>query len=235
MLLSSRSRVCWLRALPTSRLCSSNSYYSLLGVGNNATKAEIKSAFVHLSKKHHPDLNPPSRSEDAHKKFRAINEAYSTLIDPAKRSAYDQQLHRSTQPHFTGASGGMDNGRFGFYKYNAQANAYMYARAYNYYDLNEAEWEELYRKSGAFRPRKSHFSVVRMLLLLMVTGAVLHTARFYFVHRNHQLRSQETAKRNQEIYEAVRERGKTNTVQKQLKTLAHDSKSRTRQSDSKLP
>lgn len=227
--------LCWWRALPTSgffRLCSSSNYYSILGVGNDATKAEIKSAFLNLSKKHHPDLNPPSRSKHAHKKFRAINEAYSTLIDPAKRSVYDQQLRRVTQPHYTGA--GMDNDRFGFYKYNAKANAYTYARAYKYYDFNDAEWEELYKKSGAFRPRRSHFGVVKMLILFMVAGTILHTTRFYFIHKNHQLKSQETTERNQAIYEAVRERGKTNTVQKQLERLAHDSKkSRTKQTDSK--
>lgn len=232
LLLFSSSGVSRFRALPLNgffRLCSGSSYYSLLGLSSNATKAEIKSAFLHLSKKHHPDLNPPNKSEDAHKKFRAISEAYSTLIDPAKRCLYDQQLLRSTRPHFTG--GAVDDDKFGFYKYNAQANAYMYARAYNYYDLNETQWEELYKNSGAFRPQKRHLGVVKMLILLMVVGTVLHTTRFYFIHKNHQQKVEETTKKNQAIYEEVREKGRNNTVHKQLETLAQNSKSKT---DSKV-
>lgn len=204
------------------RSCSSSTYYNLLGVRSDATKAEIKSAFLQLSKKHHPDLNP-SRAEDAHKKFKAISEAYSTLIDPAKRSLYDQQLFRSI-PHFTGT---VDDSKFGFYKYDPRANAYKYARAYNYYDYSEAQWEELKRRSGAVREQRSHYGVVKMLLLFMVVGTVLHTTRLYFIHKNHQQKSQETTRRNQEIYAAVREKGRTNVVPEQLKKMAQDSKSGT--------
>lgn len=220
------------------RFYSSTNYYSLLGVSNTATKAEIKSAFLKLSKKHHPDLHPASSAQQAHHKFKEITEAYSTLMDPAKRSAYDQQLYGTPHhPHFTGTASTVDEERFGFYKYNPRANAYTYARAYNYHNLNEAQWKELYRRSGAVRAQKAdHFKVVRYLLLFMVTGTVLHVVRFHFVRKNHQLKSEETTRRNQEVYEAVRERGRNSSRRTQLDRLRQDhanSKFRTKRESAK--
>ena len=192
------------------------SYYNLLGLSKNATRVEIKSAFLTLSKLHHPDLNPASASEEANKKFREINEAYSVLIDPAKRSIYDQQTFGSTShPHFTSAPSDFNGKR---YKYH-QANAYTYARTFEYYDMSESEWEELYKKSGAGPAIKNHYRVVKLLLVLMVSGTLLHSCRIYYTHRNHQKKSYEESKRNQEIYEAVRERARKSTLKQQMDRL----------------
>ncbi len=202
------------------RLCSSQSHYKTLEVGRNATKAEIKSAFLTLSKKHHPDRHPASESKDAHKNFREINEAYSVLIDPAKRSIYDQKFFGGASgPHFTSHPSTEDNKFGGFYQYNPRTNAYTYARAYKYYDLSEAEWEELHKRSGGFSPRKSNFKILRLLVLLMVSGTVLHSVRIYYSHRNYQRTSLEDSLRNEALYEAVRERGRNSTLQQQLDRL----------------
>jgi len=63
-------------------------YYSILGVDENATPSQIKSAYRKLARKHHPDLNP--NDQDATKTFQAINEANEVLSDPVKRRLYDQ-------------------------------------------------------------------------------------------------------------------------------------------------
>lgn len=62
-------------------------YYKTLGVGKNATKEEIKSAYKRLAKQYHPDLN---KSHDAAEKFKEVNEAAAVLGDDQKRAQYDQ-------------------------------------------------------------------------------------------------------------------------------------------------
>ncbi|QDY83679.1 J domain-containing protein [Paenibacillus polymyxa] len=74
-------------------------YYELLGVGRDASEAEIKKAYRKLAKQYHPDTN--QGSEEATRKFKLIHEAYNTLRDEALRQAYDAELIRKA----TGTSG----------------------------------------------------------------------------------------------------------------------------------
>jgi curved DNA-binding protein len=62
-------------------------YYEALGVKPDATDAQIKSAYRRLARKYHPDVSKESGAED---KFKAINEAYEALREPARRKSYDQ-------------------------------------------------------------------------------------------------------------------------------------------------
>jgi len=53
-------------------------YYSVLGVGANATVKDIKQAFKKKALKLHPDVN---KAPDAQQKFMACKEAYEVLSD----------------------------------------------------------------------------------------------------------------------------------------------------------
>ena len=64
-------------------------YYTILGVGREASKEDIKRAYRRLAKKYHPDLNKDNAKE-AEKKFKEISEAYEVLSDPQKKMNYDR-------------------------------------------------------------------------------------------------------------------------------------------------
>lgn len=69
-------------------------YYKILGVEKTATSEDIKKKYKELAIKYHPDKNP---SKDAIEKFKMINEAYTTLIDPYKRGRYDAMYERERE------------------------------------------------------------------------------------------------------------------------------------------
>ena len=79
-------------------------YYEVLGLGKNATDAEIKSAYRKLAKKYHPDLNPGDK--EAEEKFKEVNEANDVLSDPQKRQRYDQFGFAGVDPNYAAANGG---------------------------------------------------------------------------------------------------------------------------------
>ena len=61
-------------------------HYQVLGVGRDATTAEIDRAFRKLAKQLHPDV-PGGNAED----FKRLSEAHIILRDPSKRGLYDLQ------------------------------------------------------------------------------------------------------------------------------------------------
>jgi molecular chaperone DnaJ len=66
-------------------------YYEILGIARGAAPGEIKSAYRKMALKYHPDKNPGNK--DSEEKFKSAAEAYSVLIDPEKKSIYDQFGH----------------------------------------------------------------------------------------------------------------------------------------------
>ncbi|RHZ35635.1 DnaJ C-terminal domain-containing protein [endosymbiont GvMRE of Glomus versiforme] len=66
-------------------------YYDTLGVSENVSEEEIKSAYNKLTLKWHPDMHDsPEKKAEAEKKMQEINEAYEVLGNSKKRQHYDQ-------------------------------------------------------------------------------------------------------------------------------------------------
>jgi molecular chaperone DnaJ len=63
-------------------------YYKTLGVGKNASEAEIKKAYRKLARKYHPDTN--AGDKQAEERFKEISQAHDILSDPDKRKTYDR-------------------------------------------------------------------------------------------------------------------------------------------------
>jgi molecular chaperone DnaJ len=53
--------------------------YAVLGLSNNATKDEVKSAYRKLAKQYHPDVNKDPGAEE---KFKEVSKAYEDIINP---------------------------------------------------------------------------------------------------------------------------------------------------------
>jgi DnaJ-class molecular chaperone len=91
--------------------------YEILGVKNDATAAQIKSAYLKLAKKHHPDLNPGDKR--AEERFKAISAAHDLLSDAEKRARYDRgeidatgQERAQERKFYRGFAEGAQGGRY---------------------------------------------------------------------------------------------------------------------------
>jgi DnaJ-class molecular chaperone len=67
-------------------------HYAALGLGADATLADIKKAFRQKASSYHPDRNTAA---EAPARFRAVQAAYEVLSDEARRQAYDDNRRRN--------------------------------------------------------------------------------------------------------------------------------------------
>ncbi|ALH22957.1 chaperone protein DnaJ [Chrysochromulina ericina virus CeV-01B] len=69
---------------------NNETYYSILGVEQNASQEDIKRAYRKLSLNLHPDRNKGDIQKE--EQYKKINSAYNTLSDPNERAQYDTNI-----------------------------------------------------------------------------------------------------------------------------------------------
>ena len=75
----------------------------MLGVSPNASAREITKAYRELAARYHPDKHQDNELQDlAQEKLAELNQAFSTLSDPARRAAYDAK--RNSGQSYSSAS-----------------------------------------------------------------------------------------------------------------------------------
>ena len=203
-------------------------HYQVLGVRKNATRTEIKSAFVTLSKKYHPDSNPEQNQQSAHinsRAFVAVCEAYQTLSSPKRRARYDSELsiaepyRTQYEQRFYRRSGASKSAQqpftsdgYGTYSTGGGHTSHQY---YNY-DERDVDWE-LYRQSIK---RSNHSRVLYMLLALTFAVPTFFMFRVNSnYHKYYQPAALLESQRNTAAYMAVRDRARNTSVQEQLDLL----------------
>ena len=97
-------------------MAAKRDYYEVLGVGRNASAAEIKKAYRKLAKKYHPDTNP--NDKQAEEKFKEVSEAYDVLGDEEKRKMYDQFGHAAFSEGGAGNYGYSQNNGNGYREFH---------------------------------------------------------------------------------------------------------------------
>jgi len=107
---------------------STKSHYEVLGVKEDADQKEIRAAYITLSKKVHPDVNPGAgASKQHHQEFISITESYKTLVDPIKRKQYDSQQKRVPVYPPSSPPGSP-------YNKNSYTHSSSYRSAYNFHE-----------------------------------------------------------------------------------------------------
>lgn len=92
--------------------------YKVLGLGRDASEADIRRAFRRLAKELHPDVSPGDKA--GVERFKKVSAAYEILGDPEKRARFDRgEIDAAGEPRRThrqwagGAGAGGPGGGFG--------------------------------------------------------------------------------------------------------------------------
>jgi molecular chaperone DnaJ len=99
--------------MPPQREWFEKDYYRVLGVSDNASQKDIKSAYRKLSRQYHPDANPGDKA--AEERFKEVSAAYDVVGDPEKRKEYDEVRKLGPMGGMFGGSGGTTSTGGGFH------------------------------------------------------------------------------------------------------------------------
>ncbi|XP_046383062.1 dnaJ homolog subfamily C member 4-like [Ischnura elegans] len=208
-------RLCWrsehvelyfnaLRSIRSSgtRLSSKN-HYEILQVKRDCTAKEVRDAFIKLSKEMHPDKN---RNDPLnHQRFVKLNEAYSVLSRPQKRSAYDLTLRNEQYIHRTNST-------------PTKPTTTVYTDPYEYYNLRRPG-QDGQREDGKEHQRMSKSWIVFLCIIFASAGVGLQVLAIRESLTFSRERLDKVSEENSRILADVRRRASENGFEKQLKIM----------------
>lgn len=173
-------------------------YYKILGVSQQASTSEIKSAYRAMSMKWHPDKNP---NTDVTSIMQDINEAYAILKDENKRKRYDDEYCRFTKENhqttysYTSNANTETSGNSQKYEYDYEVQdetlkedikaARKYAQELVDEFIRSFKTASKNAAKGAWNGVKSYiyaaiFMTIIGILIRMCSSAVSHEDKTYF-------------------------------------------------------
>ena len=115
--------------------------YSVLGVSEKTSDADLKKAYRELSKKWHPDANP-GNTEAAEERFKEIQEAYRQIVDARARG---------TSAYGPSSSSGPQTSYYDYREANPYGNASgntQYSSHWTYAD--PSDFEDFFRENAVY-------------------------------------------------------------------------------------
>lgn len=206
-------------------------HYEILGLKNDASSAEIRSAFVNLAKEIHPDKNP--NDPDNHSKFVLLNEAYMVLSKPLSRQEYDVNLAHWLHLQRCVARDGYSSHRAGGESasgFGSRTESYDGSQERIFWDETIWYMRDRTKDANAFYDedsyygvkgirRQSNSTIVAICLVIMACGFLYFSGAFMYTRRKQQERLEKIDRKNLRLLKTIRERAKQNETIKQLEIL----------------
>lgn len=117
-------------------------YYEILGVSQDATLREIKTAYRQKAMECHPDVNPEANSRECHLKMCKINEAFRVLRNINSRLEYDKSLKKNEKSQNSSSQKENSSKSATEQKSDVQSGNKVSYDVYDYYNTNDFEESE---------------------------------------------------------------------------------------------
>ncbi|XP_071440884.1 dnaJ homolog subfamily C member 4-like [Hetaerina americana] len=188
---------------------SHKTHYEILHLNRDATSKEVRDAFIKLSKQMHPDKNVNDPLN--HLKFVKLNEAYSVLSRPNKRSAYDlslrneQQIKRSPTSYSTRSS---------------SQHSTVHTDLYEHYNF----WKPEYNRTRSDKHHSKRLSKSWIVFLCVIfasagVGLQIFAIRSSLTFSRKKL--DKMTEENSKILGEVRHQASQNSLEKQIELMKH--------------
>lgn len=213
-----------IRKLSTSILKRStgNTYYTILGIKQDASFKQIKDAFVKKSKQIHPDIDPSN--PELHSQFIQLNEAYSVLSKLSSRRQYDAKLQLQRQrlshsPFRPQAGSGTKDDPFIYTDLSWPRTSHEKSEQVRYWEQFRYASPEEYEATYSEKRRTRNMKLVAYCFLIMSGSLLFHYISFRKLEEVHSTFMDEKDRIIGEIYNESKERARRNGFKKQQEIL----------------